>query len=84
MANDRLTFICTCQSLEHQMWVWYDDEDNTVYFEPYLHTHRNFFQRLWYGLKYAFGHTSNYGAFDEMILNKEDIEKIYEYVGGGK
>ena len=78
--NERLAFICTCESLEHQLWIWYDAETNSIYVEPYLHTERNFFQRLWYGLKYAFGYKSQFGAFDEMILDEDDMDKMYEYI----
>ena len=78
--DDRLFFICECNSMEHIYAFWYDEELNQIYFEPYLHTERNFFGRLLYGLKYIFGHKSNYGAFDEIIIKPKDLEKIYELV----
>ena len=72
----RDTFICDCHSLEHQYSFWYDDEDNILYVEPFLTTDTNFFKRLWYGLKYAFGYKSQYGSFDEFVVKKEDAEKL--------
>jgi len=53
---ERKIMICRCHSLEHQMTFWLDEEDNTLYSEPHLITHKNFFKRLWYGLRYAFGY----------------------------
>ena len=72
----RDTFICDCHSLEHQYSFWYDEEDNMLYVEPFLTTYNNFFKRLWYGLKYAFGYKSQYGSFDEFVVKKEDAEKL--------
>lgn len=78
-------FVCSCHSTEHQMVVLYgEDEINDVkYPEVYIHTHlvkRPFWQRLGYGLKYIFGHQSKYGAFDEFIINPDDVEGIKKIV----
>lgn len=78
--KERLTFICECHSLEHQVSFWYDEEDDTLYCEPHLSTGRNFWKRLWFGIKYAFGYKSRYGAFDEMIFKEEDLDKLYNYL----
>ena len=53
---ERQIMVCECHSLEHQVTFWYDEEDSLLYNEINLTTHRNFFKRLWYGLKYAFGY----------------------------
>lgn len=68
--------ICECNSLEHQLTIWRDKEDGSIYFEIHLTTGRNFFKRLLYGLKYAFGHKSRFGAWEEFVLKEEDKEKI--------
>lgn len=81
-------FICSCHSTEHQMVVLYEeDEINDVrYPMVYIHVHlteRPFWQRVRYGLKYIFGYQSRYGAFDEFIVNPDDvhnIEKIVEHL----
>jgi hypothetical protein len=44
---ERKIFICDCHSLEHQVAFWYDEEEKSLYIEPHLVTHRNFFKRLW-------------------------------------
>jgi len=35
---------------------------------------------LWYGLKYAFGYRSRYGAWDEMMFKPEDLLKLREHL----
>lgn len=68
--------ICECHSDEHQILIHYDDEDREVY----LHVHlikRNFWYRLWYGIKYVFGYKSRYGAWDSFIFRKQDGYKLH-------
>lgn len=74
--TERKILVCDCHSLEHQMAFWYDEEDKILYCEPHLTTHRNFFQRLWYGIKYAFGYKSRFGAWDEMLIKPEELKKL--------
>ena len=69
-------FIGDCQSLEHQVIFWYDEDEKLLYIEPHLVTYRNFFQRFWAGLKYAFGYKSRFGEFDEVILSPESQKKL--------
>jgi hypothetical protein len=73
-------FICDCYSFKHQAIFWLDFDDKQLYVTIHLTTHRNFFKRLWYGLKYAFGYTSNYGAWDEFLFRKEDEKKLLDYL----
>lgn len=71
--NDR-TFICDCHSTEHQIRVMADEED--LYIQVHLTTHENFFNRLWSGVKYIFGHKSRFGDWDEFILNRDDKNSL--------
>jgi hypothetical protein len=48
--------------------------------QVHLTHRRNFFDRLIYGLKYAFGHTSNYGAWDEFVLEKSSLREMREFL----
>ena len=73
---EREIFICDCHSLEHQVAFWYDEEEKSLYIEPHLVTHRNFFKRLWVGLKYAFSYRSRFGEFDEVVLSPESQKKL--------
>lgn len=81
---DRKTMICECNSLEHQVVFWHDDEDNFLYCEPHLTTHRNFFKRLIIGLKYAFGYKSRFGNFDCTIFKEKDLISLREYLNNIK
>lgn len=73
--------LCECNSLEHQIvFLKFDDEPDTVYMQVHLTHRRNFFDRLIYGLKYALGHTSNYGAWDEFVLEKSSLREMREFL----
>ena len=75
----REIFICDCHSLEHQFAIWYDEEYNNIYIEPHLSLSGNWFFRFKSRIKYLFGHESRFGAFDELIINNDDIPKIRKY-----
>jgi hypothetical protein len=61
-----------------------DEIDGITYPMVYIHTHlvkRPFWKRVKYGLKYIFGYQSRYGAFDEFIVNPDDVHNIEKIVG---
>ena len=70
--------ICQCHSTEHMIVFRYDDDPEweEIYAHIHLSPNRGFWKRLWAGLKYAFGHTSKYGHFDEVIIKPEDHAKF--------
>ena len=72
--------ICNCNSLEHQLMFWWDNEDKKLYSYIHLKTDKNFFQRLWHGLKYTFGYKSRFGAWDEFIFSDETEESLLKYL----
>lgn len=81
MKNDNeILLLCDCSSAEHQLIVRWDNDDKEVYVNVHLANVYGFWKRLWYGLKYAFGHKSKYGAFDEIILRKEDANNLQKVV----
>ena len=86
MKNDNeILLLCDCSSDEHQMIVRWDDNDKEVYVSIHLANNTGFWKRLWRGLKYAFGHRSRYGEFDEIILRKEDasnLQKVVDHLKG--
>lgn len=57
---------------------WYGDGE--LFIESHLSTHRNFFRRLWYGIRYAFGYKSTYGCWDEFIFTNEHLHKLTTYL----
>jgi len=80
---ERKIIVCVCHGLDHQLAIWVDEEDGFIYIEPHLTTRRNFFSRLLYGLKYAFGFKSRYGAWDEIIIGLEDQLKLRQILDEG-
>jgi hypothetical protein len=82
MDKENKFFICACHSIEHQTYFWKDKElgFEELYIEMHLITYRNFFKRLWIGLKYAFGYKSIYGNWDTFIFTKEDEKKLRDYL----
>lgn len=76
----RLVLICECNSLEHQVAFWYDEEDNSLYCEPHLTTQNNFFKRILVAIKYIFGYKANYGHWDSTMFKKGDLIKLREYL----
>lgn len=80
MVRETETLICSCYSFEHQINIWNDEEFDELYFYIHLTTNRNFFQRLWYGLRYAFGYKSRFGAWDEFLLNEETALRLRDII----
>lgn len=81
MNLEKKIILCECSSIEHQLvFVRFEDEPEMIYMEVHLTTHRNFWKRLWFGLKYAFGHKSNYGAWDEFILEKSSLKEMRKFL----
>ena len=74
--------LCQCGDPAHQLIIFYDDAENpAVYVSVHLVREKNFFKRLWRGLKYIFSNKrSIYGDFDEIILRPEDADKLQRAV----
>lgn len=80
--DEKLFLVCACSSFEHQAIFWKCEDPHFEDLEVYIHLQswRSFWKRLKYGLKYAFGHKSNYGAWDAFIFSKDDEGKLYEFL----
>lgn len=81
---------CDCISPEHILRFSYEKEpecqieDQWITVDVILVNSRGFWQRAWYGVKYAFGYKSRFGPFDEFVMNKHNamalkgfIEEVY-------
>jgi hypothetical protein len=79
-SDNEILLLCDCSSCEHQLIVSWNNDDKEVYVQVHLSTYKGFWKRLWGGLKYAFGHRSRYGDFDEVILRKSDAENLQKVV----
>lgn len=75
--------LCQCGDPAHQLIIYYDNdpESPAVYVSVHLSPERNFFKRLWRGIKYIFfNQRSIYGDFDEIILRPSDVDKLQKAV----
>jgi len=83
MENQEV-LICECHSTDHQILFMWEYEpfidDQLVFMHIHLANYKSFWKRLWYGLAYAFGRKSRFGAFDEIILNPKDADKLQRVV----
>lgn len=83
---DKDILLCSCGSVEHQVLFCFDRKyqgDNIIYMYVHLTKKRGFFKRLWHGIKYAFGYQCRYGAFEEVVIDKENyqsLKKVVEYI----
>ena len=57
------------------MIISHNEEEKTVYVHIHL-VNKNFFKRLFSGLKYIFGYKSRFGNWDEFIFTKDHLEKL--------
>ena len=81
MKNDNeILLLCDCSSAEHQLIVRWDNDDKEVSVNVHLANVDGFWKRLWHAAKYVFGYKSRYGAFDEIILRKEDADNLQKVV----
>lgn len=74
-------FECDCESAEHSIRVVFDEEHGECYIETQL-IKQPFLLRLVAGIKYIFGHQSNYGSWECTILGKEQIEQLVMDLSG--
>ena len=86
-AWDKEVLICECHSDEHQMLIFYNEEEytngqkyNMCYAHVHLTTYESFWKRVVHGVKFMFGYKSKYGAWDEFIFNPSDADKLQELV----
>jgi hypothetical protein len=77
---NREIIICDCNSLDHQIVIWWDEEDKLIYAYIHLVSRKNFFQRLGHAIKYVFGYKSRFGAWDEFIFSEEAEESLQKYL----
>jgi hypothetical protein len=81
MENNLNEFVlCECSSPEHQLIFRAFEDEDEVYVNVHLCTYDGFFKRLWTGLKYAFGHRSRFGEWDEVVLSKQHLPQLKNVV----
>jgi len=72
---------CYCDSEHHLLrFTWEDDPDwSEIYVNVHLNYYYGFWKRLWYGIKYIFGHKSSYGQFDCAGLDHKKVKQLRDF-----
>lgn len=76
--------LCDCGSAEHQIIIHKDKDFSEGYREvilcPHLITYRNIFKRIWVAIKYILGYKCKYGAWDNIIVSKQNYLPLKEAI----
>lgn len=75
MKSNTITIRCTCSHSEHVMMIDHFEGEE----EAYVHVHlakQSFWRRVYYGIAYIFGRQCGYGAFEEIIIDKENTKEL--------
>ncbi|MFA5132495.1 MAG: hypothetical protein WC444_04225 [Candidatus Paceibacterota bacterium] len=74
------TLECNCLSPEHILRFYFDPDDKWISMTYHLYMPDSFFKRVWYAIKYIFGHRRHFGYFSDTLLMADDIKKFKEYI----
>jgi hypothetical protein len=80
MLMENTLFVCDCGDINHQMVVSFDSDpgfNTEIWIQIHL-THMPIWKRLKCAVAYIFGYKSNYGAFVEVLLNKEKTKQLID------
>jgi len=67
--------VCSCNDINYSMLYETDVLGNEKFVFLYIHLNKiPFHKRLIYAIKYIFGYQSSFGAFDEIIIDKDNIQ----------
>ena len=69
------TLICACHSVEHQIVLRYDKDDELLYMSVHLAS-KSFLQRIVHSFKYLFGYQCKFGAFEEVIIDHDRAKQF--------
>lgn len=79
MSDDREVFFCDCGYTEHMVIVdqyyWGADDPAEFYIQPHL-SKQSLRKRLAYAWRYLLGKQSRYGAFDSILLDRDDVQRL--------
>lgn len=68
---------CLCSNNEHILIVDKFSDDPIIYIHVHLTPHK-WYKRIWKGIKYIFGHQSNYGEFQEILTTKQELQNLID------
>ena len=78
MEETTQILVCNCNSAEHQIVIFRDDEVNLFHCAIHLNSSLNFIQRLILGVKYIFGYHCKYGNWDEFTFDRSHAKVLRE------
>lgn len=80
MSVKKELLICECSDPQHQVIFSKFDDEDIIYLAIHL-TKQPFLIRLKIAFRYIFGYQCSYGAFQEVLLNKEKLTKLLNKLG---
>jgi len=74
-----------CHSPEHQIIAQFDEVEpdprlNFLYLWVHLGTHKSVFKRLRAAIRYVFGYRSQYGEWDELLLDIDEVVAVRAFL----
>jgi hypothetical protein len=79
MEYNKLHLDCDCETLEHSLRFSYDTDFDCVIVDTHL-IKKPVLTRIIYAIKYVFGYTSMYGAFEETLLSHESVSELQSFL----
>ena len=77
MSDGQELLVCDCGDVNHQIVIeWFEEDGEFEIYAEVLLKPRGFWKRLWTGIRYIFGHRSQFGDFDEFIFSKNHIPAL--------
>lgn len=74
---DKISYLeCDCYSPQHIVRITFSDVDDFFLITIHLNNNRKFWKRLIEAIKHIWGGRSIYGNYDEILLNKKEVEKL--------
>ena len=82
---EELFILCICHSPQHQILFRFfpngdPEPNNELYITVHLEQHRNILKRTWSAIRYILGYKSQYGDWDEIILNKDKAGELGRFL----
>lgn len=77
--------VCQCGDISHQLIIQTDDDGDVIV--SINLTCFSFWRRLIHGIKYIFGFKSQYGDFEEIILDKNnaaDLQNVVDFLNSSQ
>jgi len=71
---------CDCHCPEHQAIITTDADDGLLFLEFHLTTWQNILRRAWVAIRYVFGYKCKFGAWDELVMNRDQVEALRCYL----